>query len=133
MSRHLLGSAVLSLLLAGCRGSPSEVSPLWLFRLIGQQMSEPVANPPAYIARLEYETGVFYYLPPRCCDIWSDLYDVEGALVCHPEGGLTGGGDGNCPELGELLSVEVIWRDPRGPRISTTVTGNVQIFPAPRQ
>ncbi len=115
---------MLLLLLSACGGSPSDVRPPWLFRLIQEKLSEPVANPPARIVRQEYESGVYYYLPPECCDAWSDLYDAEGTLVCHPDGGLTGEGDGNCPELGELLREEVVWRDPRGPRIGTTAPGN---------
>jgi hypothetical protein len=105
--------AATAVCVAACGGTSPEASPPWLLRLIDAQMAEPVANPPAYIARQQYGAGVFYYLPPRCCDIWSELYDTQGALVCHPDGGITGGGDGNCPALGELLSQEIVWRDPR--------------------
>ena len=111
MGKQLVVSAVL--LLAGCGGSPSDVSPPWLLGLIEEQLSQPLAHPPAQIVRREYETGVYYYVPPRCCDVWSDLYDADGALVCHPDGGITGGGDGRCPDLGALLRAEVVWRDSR--------------------
>jgi hypothetical protein len=109
-------SAVVAVLvsLCACGGTTSEVQPPWLQQLIERQMAEPVANPPAMIRRQEYASGVFYYLPPRCCDVFSELYDAEGALVCHPDGGITGDGDGNCPALGEMLGEEIVWRDPRG-------------------
>ena len=100
--------------LSGCGGLAPEFEPAWLRQLIAEQRAQPVANPPAYVARQVYEQGVFYYLPPRCCDIWSELYDEEGELVCHPDGGITGTGDGQCPDLGALLSEEIVWRDPRG-------------------
>ena len=89
------------------------MGPPWLVRLIEEHASQTVANPPVRIVRQEYESGVFYYVPPRCCDIWSDLFDAEGSLVCHPDGGITGGGDGQCPDLGELIREEIVWRDER--------------------
>jgi hypothetical protein len=114
VSRYSLGSTVLLLVLAACGGTSPEARPPWLLGLIEQQMSEPVANPPAQIVRQEYESGVYYYLPPRCCDVWSELYDADGALVCHPDGGITGDGDRQCPALGDVVREEVVWRDPRG-------------------
>ena len=102
-----------ALVLAGCGTTGTGPHPSWLNDLIAQQEAEPVANPPAYIARQEYAAGVYYFLPSRCCDIYSDLYDEEGTLVCHPDGGITGGGDGNCPELGELVREVIVWRDSR--------------------
>ena len=113
MRKHLARSAAL-LVFAACGRSPSDVSPPWLLRLIEEHASQPVANPPVQIVRQQYESGVFYYVPSRCCDIWSDLYDAEGALVCHPDGGITGGGDGQCPDLGDPIREEIVWRDPRG-------------------
>jgi hypothetical protein len=105
---------MLLLPLAACGGTAPEARPPWLLELIARQEAEPVANPPAFIARREHTSGIYYFLPSRCCDIWSELYDAEGALVCHPDGGITGDGDGNCPALGDLLREEIVWRDPRG-------------------
>lgn len=117
MKRRLV-LQLLVLSLAACGGpSPGEttpeIRPPWLIELIARQESEPVANPPAFIARQEYAAGVYYFLPSRCCDVFSDLYDAAGALVCHPDGGITGGGSGDCPSLGALVREEIIWRDTR--------------------
>jgi hypothetical protein len=106
---RLLGALVF----AGCGTTAADAHPQWLDDLIASQEAEPVANPPAFIARQEYASGVYYFLPSRCCDVFSELYDAGGALVCHPDGGITGDGDGTCPELGELLREEVVWRDTR--------------------
>lgn len=112
----LLFALVFGLAFAACGRGPTDEDSLpdWLAVLIEQLESEPAANPPAYIARWGYASGVHYYLPPRCCDIFSNLYDSDGTIICHPDGGLTGQGDGNCPELGERLSEEVVWTDVRG-------------------
>jgi hypothetical protein len=55
-----------------------------------------------------------YYLPPRCCDIFGNLYDSQGQIICHPDGGIAGHGDGRCPDfLNQRTNETVIWRDTR--------------------
>ena len=41
----------------------------------------------AWVARYEYRGGTVYDLPPRCCDIPSELHDAAGDLLCRPDGG----------------------------------------------
>jgi hypothetical protein len=48
----------------------------WLIDLINTQKNEPVADPPAFIAQYEYKGQTVYFLPQRCCDIFSNLYDA---------------------------------------------------------
>jgi hypothetical protein len=57
----------------------------------------------------------YYYVPPYCCDMYSALYDSECNLICAPDGGFTGGGDGRCPSeiLGNIESTRIIWEDER--------------------
>lgn len=106
------------LLAAGCAAdSPTAPDrlPAWLRSLIQQLETEPVANPPAYVARYEYKGEPVYYLPPRCCDIWSTLYRADGVVVCHPDGGFSGRGDGACPTfMAERTKEQIVWRDPGG-------------------
>ena len=112
-----LAFGTLALLLA-CGTEPvveDELLPEWLNELIEQLESEPVANPPLWIARYEYQGQVVYYLPPRCCDIPSNLYDADGNIICHPDGGFSGGGDGRCPTFfAERKNEVIVWRDSRG-------------------
>lgn len=102
----------------GCTsGNPvaPERVPTWVRSLIQQLEKEPVANPPAFIARYEYKREIVYYLPPRCCNIWSTLYRADGTVLCHPDGGFGGRGDGQCPGfLAERVNEQIVWRDPRG-------------------
>ena len=108
------------LALAGCSQEPtvllpdSESQPEWVSKLIQELESEPLANPPAFLARYLYHGQVVYFLPQRCCDIPSVLWDAEGTVLCSPDGGITGEGDGKCPDFHKEKSDEVIiWRDPR--------------------
>ncbi len=106
---------ILGLAACGARpaGEQAQV-PAAVAALIQDLKNQPVANPPAYVASYEYSGQVVYYVPPRCCDIFGNLYDSAGQLICHPDGGLTGKGDGLCPDFFSLRRNEqIIWRDPR--------------------
>ena len=73
-----------------------------------------MANPPASVAQYEYLGQAVYFLPQRCCDFFSDLYDIDGNVIGHPDGGITGRGDGRVPDFFEERSdEEIIWKDKR--------------------
>jgi hypothetical protein len=84
--------------------------------LIQDLKTQPVATPPAYLASYEFLGQVVYYVPPRCCDIFGNLYSGDGQVICHPDGGLAGHGDGRCPDfLRQRKNETIIWRDSRAP------------------
>ena len=100
---------------------PQGQIPDWLTELIRKLESAPVADPPASITEYEYKGSTVYFLPQRCCDIWSELYDSEGNLVGHPDGGITGQGDGRVPDFFEERKNERrIWADSRKVGPNTT-------------
>ena len=106
-----------SLLLAGCGAQgPAAPEPLPTFvdALVRQLSTAPVANPPASIARYEYKGRIVYYVPPRCCDIRGDVYLSDGMLLCQPDGGFDGRGDGRCADFfSERRNEYIVWRDSR--------------------
>ncbi|MCH7705747.1 MAG: hypothetical protein IIB33_01720 [Chloroflexi bacterium] len=86
----------------------------WQAALIRRLENEPVADPPASLTRYEYKGQAVYYLPPRCCDMFSDLYDDSGNIIGHPDGGITGQGDGRGPDvLAGRESERFVWKDRR--------------------
>ncbi|MEE9248961.1 MAG: hypothetical protein V3U79_09725 [Dehalococcoidia bacterium] len=86
----------------------------WLTDLIQGLENEPVANPPVSITQYEYRGQIVYFAPQRCCDIFSDLYDADGNIIGHPDGGVTGQGDGRVPDfLEERSNGRIIWEDRR--------------------
>jgi hypothetical protein len=88
--------------------------PAWVTALIRDIGSEPVRSPPAHVARYEFRGAEVYFVPAYCCDFFSVLYDEAGAVLCHPDGGLTGRGDGRCPEfMTERRRERIVWRDRR--------------------
>jgi len=94
--------------------------PEWVRDLAARLQSEPVANPPASLIRFDRAGKSYYYLPPRCCDIPSTLFDSESNVMCAPDGGITGRGDGRCPDfVRELKNGVKIWEDPRNRQQNT--------------
>jgi hypothetical protein len=93
---------------------PTSGNLAWLIDLIYRQQNEPVANPPAFITRYEYGRQTIYILPSRCCDTFSNLYVPEGNIITHPDGGITGQGDGRVSDFFEIRRNEsVVWHDQR--------------------
>ena len=110
----LLGLSACGTQPAGGPAAQQTSVPAAVTALIQDLKSQPRANPPAYVASYEYSGQVVYYVPPRCCDIFGDLYDANRKLICHPDGGLAGHGDGRCPDFFSQRKNEVIiWRDQR--------------------
>ena len=88
--------------------------PDWLATLIRRLKDAPVANPPASVTLYGYRGHPVYFVPQRCCDIFSDLYNAEGEIIGHPDGGITGRGDGRVPDFfQERTNEELIWADER--------------------
>ena len=81
---------------------------------INEIAKEPVANPPAKVFSYQYKGKTVYYIPPKCCDIPSTLYDADCNIICSPDGGFSGRGDGRCPDFFTSRTEErVIWEDKR--------------------
>ena len=73
----------------------------------------PLPTRPAYVTRYDYKGRVVYYVAPRCHVIFSDLYDVNGLLLAHPDGGIAGQGDGRAADFFDARGNEVfLWEIP---------------------
>ena len=99
-----------------CTGNgavPPEV-PVCVKEKIELLKSEPPRNPPAYVASYEYRGAIVYYLPPAAGDQMSELYNEKCELICKPDGGITGRGDGKCSDFSDQRANEkILWRDDR--------------------
>ncbi len=94
-------------------GTAREISG-WLADLIDELEEEPATGSFRSIARYAYKGQTVYFQIPQCCDMFSNLYDAEGSIIAHPDGGITGQGDGRAPDfLEERANGRVIWVDTR--------------------
>lgn len=88
--------------------------PACIRQRIQQLEAAPVRNPPGSVNRYTYKGKSVYYIPPDCCDQFSELIDETCTALCAPDGGLGGSGDGRCPDFwNEATNRELIWQDPR--------------------
>lgn len=75
--------------------------------------NKAIANPPTEVWRWDVKDEIYYYITSDCCDQFNILYDKHCQIICSPDGGFTGAGDGNCPEFeGEIRKV-LVWEDIR--------------------
>lgn len=103
-----------TILLAGCSQATQSANPAWVDKLITQFENDVVGNPPQSIWSYEFNGQVVYYIPPQCCDQYSTLYNADGDVICAPDGGFTGIGDGKCPDfLSKRTNEQLIWNDLR--------------------
>jgi hypothetical protein len=88
--------------------------PACISKLIADFSSAPVQNPPRKIWSYTYNNRTVYYVPPVCCDNFSDLYDADCQLLGHPDGGFSGRGDGNFADFAkERTNEKLVWQDKR--------------------
>jgi hypothetical protein len=114
MRTRTLAILAIMLLLAACAQATQSGNPAWLDQLIQQFKSQPVGNPPQSIWRYEYNGQVVYYIPAQCCDQYSTLLDAQGQVLCAPDGGFIGEGDGKCKDFFDQRSNEqLVWQDSR--------------------
>ncbi len=71
----------------------------WVEKTIDSLKNQALQYPPAEIWQYIYNDDTVYYFSPPCCDQFSSVYNTKGMLICHPDGGFTGKGDGLCPDF----------------------------------
>lgn len=88
--------------------------PGWLRDRIEKVLAAAPENPPVQIVRYRYNNQVVYYETAPCCDQFTTLYAADGKVICQPDGGITGKGDGQCPDFTKNRTNEtLVWQDPR--------------------
>ncbi len=94
--------------------SDTTARPQWLKARIAAVLAERKRNPITRILRYDYGGQKVYYISAPCCDQNSLVLDTKGRLVCQPDGGITGKGDGKCADFDKNKSNEkLVWQDPR--------------------
>lgn len=71
-------------------------------------------NPPVSIYQYYYKDEVVYYVSSYCCDVFSQVLDKDCKVICAPDGGITGEGDGKCKDFHATATKKtLIWKDER--------------------
>jgi hypothetical protein len=98
----------------------------WLQVKIWEYQNQSVTYPPRKVIKTTFEGKVVFYVPERCCDIPSELYAEDGALICYPGGGFAV--DLKCPmfKIEYLDNIKnkktsIVWEDKRKPAVGSSV------------
>jgi hypothetical protein len=99
---------------SACKAQRTTSLPQFVTNKIAEIKSHPRTNPGKSIWQYEYKGKIVYFIPLVCCDIPSYLYDEKGNLICYPDGGFTGQGDGKCADfIKTKTNGKLIWKDDR--------------------
>ncbi|REE83065.1 hypothetical protein BX611_0345 [Lutibacter oceani] len=111
--RILFLAAVLFLLIS-CNDSDLEIAvPSCIKNKIEIIKNNEISNPPTQIWKWETDDETYYYITSDCCDQYNYLYANNCEIICAPDGGFTGNGDGNCPIFSNEIIKTLIWEDNR--------------------
>jgi hypothetical protein len=101
-----LGLILILLLFANMTCEDTEIDAPPCVRNLIKQEPQPIE-----VWRYRFENQTVYYLVGDCCDQFNSVYDSDCNLICHPSGGITGTGDGNCPAFYDTATDGVlIWK-----------------------
>ncbi|MDP3353242.1 MAG: hypothetical protein Q8S44_05840 [Flavobacteriaceae bacterium] len=81
---------------------------------IEQFKRDPLTNPPRSVYSYQYKGKTVFYITSDCCDQFNTVYDQNCNIICFPDGGISGSGDGSCPNFfKEATNPILIWKDTR--------------------
>lgn len=117
--KQLIWLLSFSLAVSSCSNSKNSKTdpaslPICIQDLIKKHQSEEIKNPPIKIYSYSYNGMTVYYETAPCCDMFSNLYNKECVLLGHPDGGITGRGDGKFPDFATIATNQkLVWEDKR--------------------
>jgi hypothetical protein len=85
--------------------------PACVRQIIDAGSKEEPANPPVQVDEYLYKGKKVYLFTAPCCDQFDQLYDANCKKICAPTGGITGKGDGACPDFATTATfTKLIWK-----------------------
>jgi len=104
----------ISSIIISCEDSDLNIDvPVCIENKIEEIIDNDVSNPPTQVWKWEVDGNTYYYITANCCDQFNFLYNEQCELICAPDSGFTGAGDGNCPVFtGEIIKT-LVWEDQR--------------------
>lgn len=92
----------------GCGGQQDV--PECIQRIIDGEQDGYFVIAPVFVAAYQYREQLVFYFSNDCCDISNPVLDENCDYICSPDGGRSGGGDGQCLDFfGEATLLDYIW------------------------
>ena len=119
-SYFLLGLLFSILISCNPKSQSNTEIPACIQSKIDEFKAQPPQNPPVEIWKWTKKDGTdYYYITSPCCDQYNYIHNENCEEVCAPDGGISGEGDGECPDLKENVVQTFIWKDDRQPEEQT--------------
>ena len=81
--------------------------------MINEAISKPSGEGAVQIDEYRYNGNKVYLVTAPCCDQFNTVYDEQCNAICAPSGGITGNGDGKCPDFSVTAThVKLVWKKP---------------------
>lgn len=114
LAQRIIGAGLILLLFNYGSCNKALLVPDCIVEKIKTIKAQPKWNPPAQVDEYLFNGRKVYLFSADCCDQYAELYDENCKLLCAPSGGITGKGDGNCPDFStQAKHIRLIWKDDR--------------------
>ena len=91
--------------------SPKKGTPACVQNIIDEGLKHTPPDGPTQVDEYEYQGKRVFLFTMPCCDQYNSLYDLNCNVICAPSGGITGKGDGKCPDFQtNAKHIAVIWK-----------------------
>jgi len=85
--------------------------PVCVKKILDEAAKEIPANLPLQVDEYSFRGKTVFLFTADCCDFYNVVYSDSCVKICAPSGGITGKGDGQCPEFSkEARHVKLIWK-----------------------
>ena len=103
------------LLVTGIQCSKNDYdAPACIEKKIASIRSKRKWNPPAQVNEYLYNGKKVYLFSSDCCDKYEEVFDENCNRLCAPYGGISGDGDGTCPDFRtNAQHIRLVWKDSR--------------------
>lgn len=94
----------------GKKKAKADSLPACLQEMISKSTKEEPPTTPLRIDAYTYKDKTVYYVAADCCDFFNMVYDDSCNMICAPDGGITGKGDGQCADFFEEAKlIKTVW------------------------
>lgn len=107
--KYLLLLGLLPLISASDCSKKNSV-PACVQKIIDEAQKSPL-DVPVQVDEYKYNGKKVYLFTAPCCDQFNMLYDEQCVPICAASGGITGKGDGKCPDFSVTAThVKLLWK-----------------------
>lgn len=85
--------------------------PVCVKKILDEAAKEIPPNLPLQVDEYSFRGKTVYLFTADCCDFYNIVYSDSCVQICAPGGGITGKGDGQCPDfVKEAKHIKLLWK-----------------------